>query len=99
LNDSPKAVSITKKGNIPFSKADLVAIILASIPMTWQNQCNLTHLMVPKLPCTLLSDLENIKQVKVENKTEKLKAKGKASTARPNAKNNPKIEAYGGSSD
>jgi hypothetical protein len=33
LKDSPKAVPTTKKGNIPFGKADLVAIVLASVLM------------------------------------------------------------------
>jgi hypothetical protein len=33
LKDSPKAVMMTKKGNIPFNMADLAAIILAFIPM------------------------------------------------------------------
>jgi hypothetical protein len=65
LKDSPKAVPTTKKGNIPFSEADLAAITLASVPMTWQNQYNLTHLMVPELMHALLPDLENIKQVMV----------------------------------
>ncbi len=37
LKDSPKAVPTTKKGNIPFSKADLAAIGLASVPISWQN--------------------------------------------------------------
>ncbi len=32
--DSPKAVPTTKKGNIPFGKADLAAIVLASVPMS-----------------------------------------------------------------
>ncbi len=35
LKDSPKAVPATKKGNVPFGKADLAAIVLASVPMTW----------------------------------------------------------------
>ncbi len=35
LKDSPKAVSTTKKGSIPFSKADLAAIVLVSVPMMW----------------------------------------------------------------
>jgi hypothetical protein len=48
LKDSPKAALMTKKGNIPFGKADLAANMLASVPMTWQNQYNLTHLMVPE---------------------------------------------------
>ncbi len=61
LKDSPKAVLTTKKGNIPFGEADLATIILASVRMMCQNQYNLNHLTVPKLPCTLLPDLENIK--------------------------------------
>jgi hypothetical protein len=42
LKDSPKAVVITKKGNIPFGKADLAAIVLVSLPMLWQNQSSTT---------------------------------------------------------
>jgi hypothetical protein len=33
LKDSSKAMPTTKKGNIPFSKADLAAIVLVSVPM------------------------------------------------------------------
>jgi hypothetical protein len=33
LKDSPKAVPTTKKGNIPFGKADLASIVLASVPI------------------------------------------------------------------
>ncbi len=43
LKDSSKAVPTTKKGNIPFGKADLAAIVLSSVPMLWQNQYNLNH--------------------------------------------------------
>jgi hypothetical protein len=75
LKDSPKAVPMTKKGNIPFSKADLSTIVLASIPMTWQNQYNLTHLTVPESMCALLPDLEKIDQVTVEKQNERLKVK------------------------
>jgi hypothetical protein len=57
----------TKKGNIPFSEADLAAIVLASVPMTWQNQYNLTHTTVPESARALLPDLEAIMQVMVEN--------------------------------
>ncbi len=99
LKDSPKAIPMTKKGNTPFSKADLVAIILASVSMTWHNQYNLTYLTVPKLPCMLQAHLENIEQVMVEKFNKKLKAKGKASTAHPEAKSNPKRKASGGSCD
>ncbi len=61
LKDSPKAVPTRKKGNIPFGKADLVAIVLASVPMLWQSQYNLNHSMVPKSTHTLLPYLEVIK--------------------------------------
>jgi hypothetical protein len=47
LKDSSKAVPTTKKGNISFGKADLAAIVLASVPMLWQNQYNLNHSTVP----------------------------------------------------
>jgi hypothetical protein len=63
---SNKAVSMAKKGNIPFGKAELAAVVLASFLMTWQNQYNLTHHRVPKLTCALLPDLEAIEQVMVE---------------------------------
>jgi hypothetical protein len=95
LKDSPKAVPMTKKGNIPFGKADLAAIVLASVPMSWQNQYNLNHSTVPKSTRTLLPDLEAIKQVMVEKRSEKLKAKGKGGTAQSKAKSNPKRKASG----
>jgi hypothetical protein len=96
LKDSPKAVPLTKKGNIPFGKADLAMIVLASVPMLWQNQYNLNHSTVPRSTCTLLLDLEAIKQVMVEKPNENLKAKGKAGTAQSKAKSNPKCKASGG---
>ncbi len=61
LKDSSKAVPMTKKGNIPFGKADLAAIELSSVPMLWQNQYNLNHSTVPKSTRELLPDLEAIK--------------------------------------
>jgi hypothetical protein len=97
LKDSPKAVPIMKKGNIHFGKAYLAAIVLASVLMMWQNQYNLTHTTVPESTRVLLPDLEAIKQVMVEKQQERLKAKGKAVTARPKAKSNPKRKASGGS--
>ncbi len=96
LKDSPKAVPKMKKGNIPFHKADLAAIVLTSIPMSWQNQYNINHLMVLVSTCTLLPDLEAIEHVMVEKHNKKLKAKGKASTAPSKAKGNPKCKVSGG---
>ncbi len=96
LKDSSKAVPTTKKGNIPLGKADLAAIVLLSVLMLWQNQNNLNHSMVPESTCTLLPDLEAIKQVMVEKKDANLKAKGKGSTAPSEPKDNPKRKASGG---
>jgi hypothetical protein len=64
--------------------------------MTWQNEYNLNHAMVPESTRALLPDLEAIKQVMVEKQQEKLKAKGKAATAWPEAKGNPTCKASGG---
>jgi hypothetical protein len=66
LKDRSKAVPTIKKGNIPFGKADLAAIVLPSVLMSWQNQYNLNHSMVPKSTCMLLPDQEAIEQVMVE---------------------------------
>ncbi len=35
FKDSPKAVLTMKKGNAPFGKADLAAIVLDSVPTAW----------------------------------------------------------------
>jgi hypothetical protein len=96
LKDSPKAVLMTKKGNISFGKADLAAIVLASVPMLWQNQYNLNHSTVPESTRRLLQDLEAIERATVEKHSQKLKAKGKGGTAQSKAKSNPKRKASGG---
>ncbi len=99
LKDSPKAVSTMKKENILFRKADLAAIVLASVPMMWQNHYNLTHLTVSKSTHALLPDLEAIEWVMVKKQNEKLKAKGKATPDHPDTKSSPKRKASGGSSE
>jgi hypothetical protein len=96
LKDSSKAVPTMRKGNIPFGKADLAAIMLLSGPMSWQNQYNLNHSTVPKSTCTLLPDLEAIEQVMEEMKGANLKVKAKGGTAPAEAKGNPKRKASGG---
>ena len=87
---------MTKKGNIPFGEADLATIELLPVPMLWQNQYNLNHSTVPESTCTLLPDLEAIKQVMVEKKGGNLKVKGKGSTAPSKPKGNPTHKASGG---
>jgi hypothetical protein len=65
LKDSSKAVPTMKKGNIPFSEADLATIVLSSVLMSWQNQYKFNHSTVPESTSTLLPDLEAIEQVMV----------------------------------
>jgi hypothetical protein len=97
LKNSPTVVPATKKGNIPIGEVDLATIIMETVLMMWQNQYNLTHTTVPKSMRALLLDLEAIEQVMVEKKQQdKLKAKGKAAAARPEAKSNPKQKTSGG---
>ncbi len=91
-----KAVSMTKTGNVPFGKADLAAIVLASVLTLWQNQYNLKHTTVLVSTRALPSDLEAIERIMAEKQNKKLKAKGKAATAWPEAKSNPKCKASGG---
>ncbi len=91
-----KAVPTTKKGNIPFGKADLAAIVLSSVPMWWQNQYNLNHSTVPESTRTLLLDLEAIEWVMEEKRGANLKAKAKGGTVPAEAKSNPKHKASRG---
>ncbi len=90
LKNSSKAVPTMKKGNIPFGKVDLAAIVLSSVPMSWQNQYNLNHSTLPKSTHTLLLDLEAIERVMEEKQGANLKAKAKGGTAPTKAKSNPK---------
>jgi hypothetical protein len=99
VEDSPKVIVTTKKRNVPFSKTDLVLIILASVLIRWQNQYNWIHPTVPESPCMLIPDLENIEHVMIEKYNKKLKVNGKASTACPNAKGKLKRGTSGGSSE
>jgi hypothetical protein len=87
---------MTKKGNIPFGKADLAAIVLSSVLMSWQNQYNLNHSTVPESTRTLLPDLEAIERVMEEKQGANLKAKAKGGTAPAKSESNPKRKASGG---
>ncbi len=66
IKNSPLAVATTEMGNVPFTKATHVSIILSHLPVAWRNQCNLTHKTVPESPRAMLKDLENIKKLFVE---------------------------------
>ena len=70
VKDSSMAVKDTKKGNVPFDKADLARIVLKTVPTSWANQYNLTHLTILKSLRLLLPDLENIKRMMNEKRAE-----------------------------
>jgi hypothetical protein len=88
LKNSPMAVMTNKNGNVPFGYANLASILLTAVPITWQNQYNLTYSTMPELPRQLLADLENIKHVMMERDYETLRSK-EAAVAAP-AKRKPK---------
>jgi hypothetical protein len=88
----------TKRGDIPFDKTDLAGIVLKTVPTSWVNQYNLTHLTLPKSPRLLLPDLENIEHLMNKKRAESAKAKGKDGTASAGAKSSPKKWVSTGSS-
>ena len=97
LKNSSRAVATTKKGNVPFEAADLASVILAALPLSWQNQYNLTHSTVPESPRVLTPELENIERVMKERDGEKNKSKDKADVASPTKGKSNKGSSKGGS--
>jgi hypothetical protein len=81
--DSLMAVAGTKKMNVLFNEADLVGIVLNSVPSSWVNKYKMTHPALPTNPRVLLNDLEAIKQVMDEKHSANLKAKSKDASAAP----------------
>jgi hypothetical protein len=88
--NSSMAVMGTKKGNVPFDEASLAGIVLNSVPVSWLNQYNMTHQMLPSRTRALLQDLEPIEQVMDEKHKAGLKAKAKDSSASVIAKGSSK---------
>ena len=99
VKDSSMTVEDTKKGNVPFDKADLAGILLKAVPTSWVNQYNQTHSSLPKSPRLLLQDLENIKRVMNKKRAESAKARGKDGAASAGAKSSPKKRMSTGSSE
>jgi hypothetical protein len=100
IKNSPLAIATTEMGNVPFTEAIHVSIILSHLPIAWRNQYDLTHKTVPELPCAMLQDLENIEKLFIEKYNEKAQAnKAKAATAPKTAERVPKKREHGGGSD
>ena len=66
IKNSPLAVATTEMGNVPFTEATHVSIILSHLPVAWRTQYNLTHKTVPESPRAMLQDLKNIKKLIIE---------------------------------
>jgi hypothetical protein len=90
------AIEGTKKGNVLFDEADLAGIVLNSVPVSWLNQCNMTHQTLPSRTRALLQDLELIEQVIDEKHEAGLKAKAKESSASAIAKGSSKKRSASG---
>ncbi len=88
--NSPMAVEGTKKGNVPFNEADLGGIVLNSVPISWMNQYNMTHMTLPDGTRTLLQNLELIERVMDEKHEAGQKAKVKEAAASAIAKGSSK---------
>ena len=57
LQDSQLAGAFTEKGNVPFNKATLASIVLATCPTDWRNQYEMNHKTVPELTRSMFLDL------------------------------------------
>jgi hypothetical protein len=100
IKNSPLAVATAEMGNVPFTEATHVSIILSHLPVAWRNQYDLTHKTVPESPRAMLQDLKNIEKLFIEKYNKKAQAlKAKAATAPKTAERVPKKRAHGGGSD
>jgi hypothetical protein len=90
------AVEGTKKGNVPIDEAYLAGIVLNSVPVSWMNQYNMTHLTLPKTTSTLLQDLESIKRIMDKRHEAGLKAKAKETSTSVIAKGTSKKRSASG---
>jgi hypothetical protein len=82
--------------NVPFDE-DLAGIILNYVPVTWVNQYNMMHSLLPKSPRVLLPDLEAIKHAMNEKHQANLRAKAnEVSSASASAKGSPKKHSASG---
>ena len=102
IKNSPLAVASTEFGNVPFTEATHVSIILSHLPIAWRNQYDLTHKKtVPESPHAMLLDLENIEKLFIEKYNEKTQTnEAKAASAAKAAELRvPKKLANGGGSE
>jgi hypothetical protein len=97
--NSSMAVEGTKKGNMLFDEANLVGIVLNSVPVSWMNQYNMMHSTLPKTTRTLLQDLESIKHIMDKRHEAGLKAKAKEASASAIAKGTSKKPSASGNPD
>ena len=85
---------------MPFNKATLASIVLATCPTDWRNQYKMNHKTVPESTRSMLLDLENIEKVFATKDGKKARStKAKAGTApKKVAFSVPKKQGKGGGS-
>lgn len=87
-------------GNVSFNEATLASVILASLPLAWRNQYDLTHSTVPESPRAMLLALENIQKLFAKKYNKKARAnKAKAAAASKAGNCVPRKCSQGGNFD
>jgi hypothetical protein len=86
--NSPSANAMTTQANILFTKADLASHVLQMCPLEWQDQYNRHKRgMTPLYMCSLLTSLEAIERICMQEKanaqSKKVSNKGKKSNKQP----------------
>ena len=81
IKNSLLTVTSMEFGNVPFTEATHVSIVLSHLPVVWRNRYNLTHKTVPELPHMMLIDLEHIDKLFADRYNKKAQAnKAKVAT-------------------
>ena len=81
IKNSPMTVTSMELGNVPFTEATHVSIILSHLPVVWRNHYDLMHKTVPESPRALLLDLKN-KNARWEIQWENQGQQGQGSNSR-----------------
>ena len=87
LQDSQLAVTSTGKGNVPFNKATLASIVLATCPTDRRNQYKMNHKTVPESTRSMLLNLENIEKVFAVKDGKKTRSNKAAAATAPKSGN------------
>ncbi len=68
IKNSPMTVTSMELGNVPFTEATHVSIILSHLPVVWRNHYDLMHKTVPESPRALFLHVEKYNEKTRANK-------------------------------